>query len=122
MSQYNATPTDTIKLAADAGANLRVTAAGAIAGLADQAIGVTRVAGKDGDLVGVNLIPGGVGTLEMVASKAITAGSKVYTVASGKVSDTQASTAYLQGVAKTAATAADDIIEVYPVFGEVPET
>ena len=120
MSHNQVTQTVTIALGAATGANIRVTAAGAIAGLADQAIGVTRVAGALGESVGVQLLTGG-GYVEMVASKAITAGAKVYGVAAGKVSDAQGSGAYLQGIARTAAGADKDIIDVYPVFGEVPK-
>jgi len=48
----------------------------------------------------------------MVASKAIAVGDTVYTAASGKISDTQATGAFEIGVALEAATADGEIIEV----------
>jgi hypothetical protein len=51
-------------------------------------------------------------TKKMVANAAITAGSRVFTAAAGKVSPTHGSTLYQVGIALTAAAADGDIIEV----------
>lgn len=56
------------------------------------------------------------GTVKMVASKAITAGSPLYTAASGKVTDTYGATAFIVGRALTAAGADGDLIEVAHCF------
>lgn len=58
-------------------------------------------------------------THKMVASKSITAGVLVYTVAGGKVSDTKGTGAFLAGIALESAGADGDIIEVLPLSGEV---
>ncbi len=51
-------------------------------------------------------------TKKMVANAAITAGARVFTAASGKVSPTHGATLFQVGVALTAAAADGDIIEV----------
>lgn len=88
------------------------------AGLTDQDIGVvTREAFASGDVVDVALTSKP-GTHYAIADGAITAGAKVYTAASGKVSATATGTSYLRGRALDAATADGDIIEVLPMFGD----
>jgi hypothetical protein len=72
---------------------------------------MTRASFTDGDIIAVRLCNAS-GTTKMVASKAITADSIVYTAASGKVSDEQASGASRVGIAITAASDDGDVIEV----------
>jgi len=118
MSQYNDSGYVTITLTATVAQNLRVTAGGAVAVLATRAIGIATRDGVSGDEIAVALLSKQ-GTVKMVASKSIAAGALVYSVAAGKISDAAASTSFLQGIAVEAATANNDVIEVYPIFGQV---
>jgi hypothetical protein len=111
MSQYNDTGYSTVTLTEAAGRFIRVTPAGAVAVLATVPYATTRVAGAIGDVVGVTLCSKQ-GTAQYVASKAITVGSKVYTTTVGKVTDTFATGGFCLGVARSAAGADGDIIEV----------
>ena len=94
---------------------LRVTLSGgklAAAGITDKELGTLRDASfADGDVRAVHLRTAN-GTCKMIASEAIAVGAAVYTAASGKCSDTAASTSYLIGTALTEATADGDVIEV----------
>jgi len=118
MSQYNDSGYDTITLSATVLQNQRVTAGGLVAVLATRAIGIATRDGVSGDEISVALLSKQ-GTVKMVASKSIAAGALVYSVALGKVSDAAASTSFLQGIAKEAAAANNDVIEVYPIFGQI---
>ena len=90
----------------------------AAADATDQDIGVLRDASfASGDVRAVELFSRA-GTHKAIAAAAISQGAKVYTAASGKVSATQATGAFLRGVAMSAATAAGDVIEVQPVVGD----
>lgn len=79
-------------------------------------IGVAEFAADaDGDIVSVRLLNSD-GTIEMVASGAITSGADVYADADGKISALPAAAATYRkiGIALEAATADGDIIEVLP--------
>jgi hypothetical protein len=69
---------------------------------------------ESGDPAAVQLLAACAGTVKMVAAAAITPGGKVYTAASGKVTGTHASGAFLVGQAVTAAANDGDIVEVAP--------
>lgn len=82
-----------------------------IAGLTGRADGIAlRAAAGTNDEVLVSLASGA-GTLFGIASKAITAGAKIYGAADGKLSDAQGVGAFAEGYAITAAAADGDIIE-----------
>jgi hypothetical protein len=118
MSQFNDTGYGTVKLTATVAQHLRVTPAGAVGVLTTPPFGTARVAGVSGDLVGV-AYANKPGTVKMVASKSIAAGAKVYSTAAGKVTDTFASTGFLEGIAIEQATADNDVIEVLRVVSGV---
>ena len=118
MSQYNDSGYVTITLSATVTQHQRVTAGGAVAVLATRAIGIATRDGVSGDEISVALLSKQ-GTVKMIASKSIGVDALVYSVAAGKVSDAAASTSFLQGIAKEAATANNDVIEVYPIFGQI---
>ncbi len=80
-----------------------------VAGVGDQAIGVTMANAAAGTTVPVRLF-NGYGTAFMKAGAAITAGAKVRGIASGKIDDT--ATGPIVGFAEEAATADGDVIEV----------
>lgn len=84
----------------------------------DIPVGVNDYAVADAENASVKTLNSS-GTLEMVASGAITINADVYADADGKVSALpgDAGTYYKVGVAVEAATADGDIIEVLPVFG-----
>jgi hypothetical protein len=117
MSQYNDTGYGTILLSATIPQHARVTAAGALANATTQHVGTARVAGVSGDTVGL-VYANKQGTTKMIAGAAITAGVKVYTAANGKVSSTQATGAFLCGIAMEAASADGNIIEVQQIVGD----
>lgn len=86
----------------------------ALAGLADEGIGITRSrveADAHGD-VWLHPGAGGMGTQPMVAAVAISAGDAIYTAASGKVSNVQGVDSYLLGIALEAASGDGAIFEV----------
>jgi hypothetical protein len=114
MSQFNDTGYGTVTLSATVAQHLRVTPAGAVGVLTTPPFGTARVAGVSGDTVGV-VYANKQGTAKMVASKSIAAGVKVYSTAAGKVTDTFASTGFIEGIALEAAGADGDIIEVLRV-------
>lgn len=89
------------------------------AGASDQDIGIALRAVASGEPVAVKLrnFPG---STAMVAAKAITAGTSVFTAASGKLSDASPAGSYPRGVALSAAAADGDEIEVLPVAGHGP--
>lgn len=64
-----------------------------------------------GETAAISLLGKG-GTKLMVANAAVSAGARVFTGASGKVSPTSASGIYYVGIALTAAAADGDVIEV----------
>ena len=109
-----------ITLSATVAQFLRVTMAGAVATATTEAIGVATRQGVSGDIVNVDTL-NKPGTVRMVASGAISANARVYGAAAGKITATQATGAFLQGIAREAATADGDEIEVYPIQGEVPK-
>lgn len=111
MSQYNDTGYSTVVLSATVGRFLRVTPAGALGVLATPPYATTRVAGVSGDEVGV-VLASKQGTAQYVASKAIAVGAKVYTTTGGKVTDTFATGGFCLGIARTAAAADGDVLEV----------
>ena len=87
----------------------------AVAGIGDTDVGIleNNLVGNEKS-VAVRLVSGE-GTQKAIASKAIAAGVRVYTAASGKVSDTQGTGAYLRGIALTAAGADGDVVEIIPL-------
>jgi hypothetical protein len=93
----------------------------AVCGASAVPIGViSDEAASAGDEVTVELLGSSGNTVRMVASAAITAGVLVYTAASGKVSalTSTSGTYYCVGVALTAASAANDVIEVDPCVAQ----
>jgi len=117
MSQYVETPTKAFTAGAAIGKHILVkldTAKLAVAGLAEQAVGVIEdEAFADGDLRAVRLLSAQ-GTIKCVAAAAVAEAAVVYGRALGKVDDVSTSSAIRVGVALEAATAAGDIIEVLP--------
>lgn len=81
----------------------------------DIPIGVALYAAADGENVAVKLLNCG-GTVEMIASEAISQGEAVYAAADGEIQDlpTANGTYKMIGYAMEAATADQDIIEVLP--------
>lgn len=99
--------------------HLRVTLSSgelAVAGITAREVGTALQAVVDGDMCAVRLRTAP-GTTKMVASEAISSGAAVYTAASGKVSDTAASTSYYIGTALEAASGDGSIIEVLRSVG-----
>jgi len=117
MASYNDTGYGTVTLTGTVAQFARVTAAGATAGATDQDIGVAMQAGVSGDVVSVAFVSKQ-GTHKAIAASALTLGAKVHTAASGKVNDTQATGAFLRGIALQAAGADGDIIEIIPCVGD----
>lgn len=114
MSQYFDTAVVPDTAAGAVGQYLRVRTPGAIAvaGALDQSIGTMEVAALAAGPCSVRLKTAQ-GTQKMVAAAAISAGAYVYGAASGKVSSV--ANANIEGIAKEAATADGDIIEVQPL-------
>lgn len=82
------------------------------AGATDKDIGTAESeAFAAGDDIAVRL-SSATGTQKCVAAGAITVGAAVHTAASGKVNDTQATGAFVYGIALEGASADGDIIEV----------
>jgi len=117
MSQFNDTNYGTVTLSATVPMFGRVTAAGALAGATDQDVGVAMKAGVSGDKVAVAWI-NKCGTHKAIAASSATVGSKMYTAASGKVNDVQATGAFLRGLLLEAASADGDIVEILPLVGD----
>ncbi|HEV7301602.1 MAG TPA: capsid cement protein [Tepidisphaeraceae bacterium] len=92
-----------------------------VAGATDKAIGTTEhQTFAAGEMVAVNL-RGLPGKREMVAAGVVAVGAKVYSAADGKVSATQATGAYEEGTAMSAAAADLDIITVLTEPGDNPK-
>lgn len=113
MSQYVETPCRTFQAGAAIAQFLRVKITSsklAVAGVGDDDMGtIERASFADLDYVPVRLM-NAQGTRKMVAGAAVTAFTKVYQAASGKIDD--AAAGKLIGTALEAATADGDIIEV----------
>jgi hypothetical protein len=121
MATFNDTGYGTVTLSATIPQYARVTAAGALAGLAVQHVGFTQQYGVSGDTVGY-AFANKQGTTKAIAVTDVAVGAKVYTAANGKVSKTYAATSFLAGIALEAAATDGDIIEIMPVIGEVAGT
>ena len=122
MAQQNETGFLSVQVDAAITQYLRVKASDAgtdpitvtTAGVADDDIGVIEQAGlAAGDVVALRHRTAQ-GTAKMVASGPITAGAKVYTAASGKITATWATSARLRGIALEAASGDGSVIEVLP--------
>jgi len=95
-----------------------VTAAGASASATQQDVGTAQVAGVSGDDVAV-AFANKQGTTKMIANGSFsTLGAKLYTAASGKVSTTQATGAFLVGLLMSTSSADGDIVEVLRIVGD----
>jgi len=114
MAKFNDTGYGTVTLSATVAQHLRVTPAGAVGVLTTPPFATALQAGISGDHVGV-AFANKQGSAKMVASKAISAGVKVYSTAAGKVTDTFASTGFCEGIALEAALNDGDVIEVLRV-------
>jgi len=121
MATYNDTGYGTVTLTATVAQHLRMTPAGAVGILTTVPFGTARLAGVTGDVVGV-VSANKQGSAKMVASKAIAIGVKVYSTAAGKVTDTFASTGFIEGIALEAAGADGDVIEVLRVCSPLTGT
>lgn len=117
MAQFNDTGYGTITLSGTVAQFARVTAAGATATATQQDVGTAQVDGVSGDVVAV-AYANKQGTTKMIAAGAVSLGAKVFSAASGKVSATQATGSFLQGLAMEAAAADGNVIEVQRVVGD----
>jgi len=121
MSQYDDTGRKSFTAGGAIAQHLRVKFSSgklAVAGLTDQDFGtIENAAFADGDVRAVRLLSKQ-GTHPAVAAGAISQGAKVYGAASGKISATQGTGAFLRGVALEAATADGDVIEILPIVGD----
>lgn len=121
MPSYVDGNTRTFPVGAAIGANIRVKISSgvlAVAGATDQDIGVTEnETFAAGETVAVRLLSAA-GTHKAVAAGAIAANAKVHGAADGEVNDTQATGSFLRGIAVTAATADQDVIEIIPCVGD----
>lgn len=106
MSQSHSVLTLSFKASAALSANTFVTATGAVATAAGNAVGVARSDAASGDLCPVDVL----GTAKVIASAAISAGARVEVAAGGKAVTQSAGTTV--GIALEAASAAGDVIEV----------
>lgn len=116
MSQYNDTGVETVTLTEAVGQYLRTDFTGTLCGIAERGIGYAREAGAIGDAIGV-ILHSKQGTVKVIAAAAISKDAICYSAAAGKVS-VSASTAYPLGIAKEAAGADGDVIEMMPLVGE----
>lgn len=114
MSQYTENG-KTIVTAEAVAAYRLLRSDGYYADAGDTPFGATGVAAASGDAVALKLKNDG-GTIKLEAAAAIASGRTVYTAADGKVSATPIGKPF--GFALEAATAAGDIIEVFPA--EIP--
>lgn len=85
-----------------------------INGATDRPWGVCLDEPASGDKATVGILGATVGTLKVIAGAAVTAGSKVYTAASGKVTGTHATGVYCLGIAVTSASSDGDLVEISP--------
>jgi len=79
----------------------------------EAAVGANDAACASGDTIGVHLLDGRLGSIELMASGAIAQNARVYPGANGKVSAAGIGRAI--GIALEAATADGDVIEVLPL-------
>jgi len=123
MASYNIGPQMTFEASATLAQYtlVKMDAAGTISnstGVASEdndVFGVVQEALTDGDS-GTVMHLGQVGSFKVKAAGAISKGAKVFTAASGLATATATSLSCI-GVARDAATAADDIIEVLRILG-----
>jgi len=92
-------------------------------GLAEKDIGTAQTAAlASGDKISVKLRTAA-GTHKMICSEALAIAAPVYTESDGEVQDTAQATAYLLGIAITAGTADQSIVEVlYNAHGDTAAT
>lgn len=84
-------------------------------GLAERPVGIAmEPAFADGDRIAVKLLNNS-GTFLGIAKEALAIGATLYTEAGGKLQDTAETTANPIGIALTAATAENDVIEWVPL-------
>ena len=93
----------------------------AAAGVGDRDLGVLHQDQVSHESLCTVIQPNKPGTVVAIAKTSINVGATVYTAADGKVSGTQASGAYVRGIAMTASTADGDFIEIYNELGETPK-
>lgn len=106
MSQNHSVLTLSVKASAALSANTFVTATGAVATAAGNALGVARSDAVSGDLCPVDVL----GTAKVIASAAISAGAHLEVASGGKaVTQTSGKTV---GIALEEAGEANDVIEV----------
>jgi hypothetical protein len=106
MSQNHSLLALSIVAAAAISANTFVTAAGAVATAAGNAVGVARSDAASGALIPVDVA----GTAQVIASAAIAKGASVEVASGGKAATKDSGIAV--GIALEAATAAGQLIEV----------
>jgi hypothetical protein len=113
MSQYNPQPIHHDVAAGAVGQFLRVKTPGAVAvaGALDQSFGTAFEASFAAGEIPI-ILKNAQGSQKMVAAGAITEGANVYGAASGKIS--AVANGNLEGIAKEAAAADGDVIEVQP--------
>ena len=102
----------TLLASATIGQYLLVTAAGALAGATDSAIGTAPIPIADGDTGRVRLFSAG--THLVVASDSIDAHAVIYQAAGGKVTDSAAGDARRLGVTLEAAVGDGSVIQIVP--------
>lgn len=107
----------TVTLSATVRVGDRVTAAGAVAGLTERGLGYALRAGVSGDVIPVR-VAGGADPFVARAAKAIAIGDVVSTAAAGETTDAGTANGFEEGIALTAAAAADDALLVQPRFGD----
>lgn len=87
----------------------------AVTGLAERPIGIAmEPAFADADRIAVKLLNNS-GTFPGIAKEALAIGATLYTEAAGKLQDTAEATSLPIGIAITAATAENDLIEWVPL-------
>lgn len=117
MASFNDTGYGSITLSATVTVGARLTTAGALASATQQHVGFATVDGVSGDGISY-AFANKQGTVKAIAAGAYSAGAKVYTAASGKVSTTQATGAFLAGILMAATAADGDVCEVMPIVGD----
>lgn len=93
-----------------------------VCGATDRPLGVIQDSAALDEEVSVQLLGGSIGSVPMVASKAIDVNDLVYTAAAGKVTDTSGAGVYCVGVALTAAAADGDVFDVAPIHTHVAQS
>ena len=117
MSQFNDTGYGTVTLTEAVNKYQRVNAAGELCSATELGVGVALQTGAIGDTIGVAWL-NKQGSYMARAAGAIAVGAVVYTAADGEVNDVQATNALQLGIALSAATADQDVIEVLAVVGD----